>query len=278
MNEAEVIKNTKNGPITVESIKKDLISLGAVPGMNLLVHSALSKMGWVNGGPVAVIQALVDVLGSKGTLVMPTYSGDYSDPESWKNPPVPEDWKETIRRTMPAFDPDLTPTRGMGKVSETFRKAEGVLRSYHPQVSFAARGKKAALITKDHQLDFGLGDNSPLGKIYELDGWILLIGVEHETNTSLHLAEYRAEFPGKRIDLQGAPMLVDGKKQWVTIRDIDEHSEEFNKLGRDYYQSGGTHHLGMIGNAESVLIPQRELVDFAVTWMEMNYDYSTDEE
>jgi aminoglycoside 3-N-acetyltransferase len=73
-------------------------------------------------------------------------------------------------------------------------------------------------------------------------------------------------------------MLVDGEKQWVTLKDVDEHSEQFNKLGKDYYQSGGTHHLGMIGNAESVLIPQRELVEFAVTWMEMNYDYSTDEE
>jgi len=274
MSEKDVIKKTKKGPITVESIKADLSKLGLKPGMVLVVHSALSPIGWVNGGSVAVIQALEEMLGQEGTLVMPTHSSDFSDPADWNNPPVPEDWKETIRQTMPAFQIDLTPTRGMGQIPETFRKQKGVLRSNHPHVSFSALGKQAEIIIRDHQLDFGLGDRSPLARLYDLEAWILLLGVKYDINTSLHLAEFRADYPGKKEITQGAPLLINGKRQWVELREFDEHSEEFKKIGKAYRKSGGTQLVGKIGNARSTLIPQKELVDFAVTWMERNWDYS----
>ena len=274
MSEKEVIKKTKNGPITIESIKQDLLALGVRSGMVLVVHSSLSKMGWVNGGPVAVILALEEVLGSEGTLVMPAHSSGLSDPEEWSNPPVPQDWKEIIRQTMPAYDPDLTPTRGIGTVAETFRKQPGVLRSYHPHVSFAAWGKHAEIITKEHQLDFGLGECSPLARLYDLEAWILMLGAKHDNNSSLHLAESRAEYPGKKNVKLGAPMMVDGERKWVVLNELEEHSEEFKKIGKAYKKSGGKQQVGKIGNAKVSLIPQRDLVDFAVGWMEGNWDYS----
>ena len=147
MSEKDVIKKTGEQPITKDSIVRDLVNLGVTPGMVLITHSSLSKMGWVSGGAVAVIQALIEVLGKEGTLVMPTHSGDWSDPEEWSNPPVPENWKEIIRQTMPAFDLDLTPTRGIGRIPETFRGKKGAIRSNHPQMSFAAYGKDASLIS-----------------------------------------------------------------------------------------------------------------------------------
>ncbi len=272
MSEKEVIRKTKNGPITINSIKQDLLALGLEPGMVVLVHSSLSKMGWVNGGPVALILALEEVLGPDGTLVMATHSSALSDPEEWSNPPVPQEWKETIRQTMPAYDPDLTPTRGIGAVPENFRKQASVLRSYHPQASFAAWGKEAETITKDHSLDFALGEKSPLARLYDLDARILLLGVKHDNNTSLHLAESRADYPGKKTIQQGAPLMINGAREWIVFTDLEEHTEDFNQIGKEYKKSGGKYKRGKIGNAKSRLYPQRDLVDFAVTWLENNRD------
>lgn len=110
MSEADVIARTPF-PRTRQSLAADLRRLGVASGMVLLVHSSLSSLGWVCGGPVAIIQALMDVLTPQGTLVMPAHTGDYSEPANWNHPPVPSSWVPVIRATMPAFDPRLTPTR-----------------------------------------------------------------------------------------------------------------------------------------------------------------------
>ena len=267
MSERDAIERTAT-PITMASLVKDLRRLGVEPGMTLLVHASLSALGWVCGGPVAVILALEEVLGERGTLVMPTMSGDLTDPRGWRNPPVPEDWKETIRATMPAFDPDFTPTRQMGAVAETFRKQPGTVRSDHPHASFAARGANAARITANHVLDFALGEGSPLARIYELDGSVLLLGVGHENNTSLHLAEYRADYPGKRERPNGAPLRFGGVRRWVDVLDLDLDASDFPRIGEAFARESGAVRSGPVGNAPVLLMPQRPLVDFAVRWME----------
>jgi aminoglycoside 3-N-acetyltransferase len=270
MGEHEAIKNTRGLPATIESIKADLRALGLEQGMVLLVHSSLSSLGWVSGGPVAVILALEEVLGPQGTLVMPSHSGDLSDPERWQNPPVPETWWQIIRESMPAYDPDLTPTRMMGRICEAFRKQPGVLRSGHPQVSFTARGPQAAFITEGHELDFGLGENSPLARIYELGGQVLFLGVGFSNNTSFHLAEMRAEYPSQEKVMTGAPILQDGRRKWVQFQDINIDDSDFCEIGERFIVTSKLVRQGKVGEAECMLMPQVPMVDFAVKWMSEN--------
>jgi aminoglycoside 3-N-acetyltransferase len=270
MSEEDVIKGTQDGPVTVSSLMADLSALGVKPGMTLLVHSSLSAVGWVCGGPVAVVLALEEVLGPEGTLVMPTHSGDLSDPAQWENPPVPEDWWETIRQTMPAYDPDLTPTRGVGVIPECFRKQKGVLRSSHPHFSFAAWGAHAVAITEGHTLDFGLGEGSPLARLYDHESWILLLGVGQLNNTSLHLAEYRAAHSAKRLITCGAPVMVEGRRLWTALQDIDLNETDFEQIGEQFAEETGLTHLGRVAGATVTLMPQRPLVDYAIHWMERN--------
>jgi len=270
MSEKSVVERTDRAPATVNSLHDDLRRLGVEPGMTLLVHSSLSSLGWVCGGPVAVILALEGVLGEQGTLIMPTFSTDLTDPRDWSNPPVPEAWKPTIREWLPPYDPAFTPTRGMGAIPETFRKQPGVLRSEHPHVSFAAWGRHAATITNYHSLDFGLGDQSPLARIYELNGYVLLLGIGHLNNTSLHLAEHRAKWNGRKETVNGAPLVVNGERVWAPVRELDMNDEDFLKIGRAFERETGSAWIGSIAGAEARLFPQRELVDYATAWMTEN--------
>ncbi|MEN6476456.1 MAG: AAC(3) family N-acetyltransferase, partial [Rectinema sp.] len=114
MPEADTIDFSKTRPNTVKSLASDLAALGVERGSTLLVHSSLRSLGWTAGGAHAVILALENAIGSEGTLVMPTHSGDLSDPADWQHPPVPESWWSVIREEMPAYDRALSTTRGMG--------------------------------------------------------------------------------------------------------------------------------------------------------------------
>ena len=267
MSEGDVVQRTRT-PATVKTLETDLSALGVQPGMVLLVHSSLSALGWICGGAVAVIQALLELVGPEGTLVMPAYTGGLTDPKNWQHPPVPEDWKDTIRAETPAFDPLRTPTREMGRIAETFRTWPDVVRSFHPHCSFVALGPKARRIVEEHQLDNGMGEGSPLARVYELDGWILLLGVGFANNSSLHLSEYRASLPGKSYETNGAPLIVDGQRQWVTVRDLELDADDFPSIGEAFSTETQAVRKGEVGEGATLLMPQRKLVDYAVGWME----------
>ena len=221
------------GPLVTQGdIEAGLHNVGVTPGGTVLVHTSLRAFGWVCGGSVAVIEALKAAVGSSGTLVMPSFSADVSDPKHWLNPPVPEDWWPRIRETMPAYDPARSRTTGLGRTPETFRTDPGVMRSAHPKTSFTAWGALADTIMADHKLEGGLGGGSPLQKLYNRNARVLFLGTGFRTCTAFHLGEWRA---GKRPMIEdGAPVMVNGDRQWVTYEDMDYDEVPFTDMGADF--------------------------------------------
>lgn len=269
MSEREAIEAVDE-PVTVSSLVDDLRALGLTPGETVLVHSSLSSLGWVCVDAQTVVDALMAAVTEAGTLVMPTHSGQYSDPAAWSNPPVPDDWIDTIRGERPPYRPATTPTRGVGAVPECFRSYTGVYRSQHPTVSFGAWGADADSVVADHAFDNGLGEGSPLASVYERAGSILLLGVDHGANTSLHLAEYRADIDPPRTD-NVATVLEDDEPASITYQDIETDASDFATLGDAFEdERDSSVRRGSVGAADARLIPQRAMVDFAVDWLEAN--------
>ncbi len=265
MGERELIERTET-PATVSSIVADLRALGVETGSVLMVHSSMTSLGYVVGGPLAVVTALLDAVGDTGTLVMPTHSSDLTDPAGWSNPPVPESWWPTMHAEMPPYDPHRTPSRMMGAIVETFRTMPGVVRSAHPIVSAAALGPLADEITRGHELDNGLGPRSPQGRVYDLDGNILLLGVDHGNNTSLHVAEFHSAEPGAATETQSSPMLIDGQRRWVDHVSLVTREDDFAELGAAFAETG-RERSGPVACATGRLMPSRDLIDFATEWM-----------
>lgn len=256
-----------DAPVTVRSLVADLQRLGLEAGSAVLVHSSLSSLGWVCGGAQAVIEALEEVIRPYGTLVMPTHTGHLSDPETWAAPAVPESWWEEIRENMPVYDPEATPSAGMGAIPEAFRSRPGVLRSRHPHFSFAASGAAAIDITSDHQIPYGLGEGSPLARLYEADARVLLLGVGFDRNTSFHLAEYRSDYRTKKVVTRHGPVMIEGHRRWHAFEDIAVDSDDFGELGADFRKHRDDQlRAGRVGDARALLFPQRACVDYAVTW------------
>lgn len=266
MSEKNVIEYTKL-PNTVSTIFLDLRNLGVKEGDTLLVHSSLSSIGWICGGAQTLIEALLKAIGETGTLIMPAHSGDWSNPANWSNPPVPKDWVPIIQENMPAFNKDLTPTRGVGRTAELFRTLKSTLRSDHPSVSFSAMGEHAEKITLNHPLDEQFGINSPLGAMYKLNTKVLLLGVGYASCTSFHLSEILTGKMSK--EKCGTSILVDGNRQWVWFEDYRYDSDDFDKIGIELEKNIEVN-VGIIGNAACKLFSMKNGVDFAANWLNIN--------
>ena len=271
MSEEGIIERT-TAPLTVASLTEQLRACGLAEGQTVLAHLAMSRLGWVIGGAEAVILALLAAVGDRGTIMMVTNCSNNTDPCEWQHPPVPEGWWQTIRDHTPGYNPLTTPTRGMGVVPELFRTWPGAVRSAHPAFSLAAVGPQAQYLVADHALEEDSGDRSPLGKLYELDGHVLLLGVDHWNNTSLHLAEFRADYPGKRNLRTGSAMLINGRRQWVAYETLGTSADDFGEIG-DAFDRAHNIVVQQINAAPVRFFRQRLVVDFAVAWMEQHRDF-----
>jgi aminoglycoside 3-N-acetyltransferase len=222
-----------------------LRALGVERGGVLLVHASYRALGGVLGGPRAVIDALLACVGP-GTLVMPALS-DGPDDEP--------------------FDVQRSPAKGMGVIAETFwRATPGVLRSDSPH-SFAAHGPAAALITAPHAHDDPHGVDTPVDRVRALDGQVLLLGVEHDSNTTVHLAESLAGVPYRLPHY--VTVLTSGVATRVDYQEIDCCCQGFAQVG-DWLQARGLERRGHVGEAHARLMRSRDVVE--VTLQELAQD------
>ena len=254
-------------------IKSDIAdalrAVGLQRGDSVMVHTSLGKIGYVCGGAQAVIEALIETVGEDGTVMMPTQSWKNLDPETGVHWDADEtDW-DRIRENWPAYNKAITPTNTMGAVAEMFRSWPGAVRSDHPARSVAAWGKHAEYLTKDHDISDIFGDTSPIGKLYELDGKVLLIGVDYDKNTSIHLADVRAEYPGKHTCVEHSAVMENGKRVWKAYETLFVDGEDFTDIGAAF-ETAHSVNAADIGGAKIKMMKQRELVDFAVAWIEKN--------
>lgn len=156
-----------------DDMVQELRELGLSDGDSVIVHTSFRTMGAVNGGPDTVINALLQVLGNNGNLMLPTFN--YTKP-------APE----------PYFDSENTPAR-TGIISELGRRRPDAVRSFHPAHSVSVIGPEAGYLTENHQTSFGIG--SPIDRLAQTGGKILLIGVGHVSNSTIHVAESHAGIP-----------------------------------------------------------------------------------
>lgn len=252
-----------------QDIMTALSEVGIKKGQHLMVHTSLSSLGFVCGGPQIVIEALLESVGMEGTIMMPSQSWKNLDPTTGVHWEEPKEWWQTIRENWPAYDKHITPTNTMGAVAEMFRSYPGTLRSDHPARSVAANGKYAEYLTENHDLSNIFGEGSPIAKLYELDGYVLLIGVGYDKNTSIHLADARAEYPSKHTCTEYSALMEDGKRVWKAYDTLFVDGEDFEKIGASFEQECSVTKANL-GNATITFMKQRELVDFAVKWIEQN--------
>jgi aminoglycoside 3-N-acetyltransferase len=245
----------------------ELRALGVSPGQDLLVHCSMRSLGHVQNGPATLVQALEIAAGPEATLVVPAQtSGNSLSSRTFQAATAGLDAaaRAAYVAEMPGFDPENTPSAGMGALAEYLRTRQEAARSAHPQSSFAALGPRALECTAGHRLNCHLGENSPLGWLYRAGAAVLLLGVGYAVCTAFHLAEYRLPEPPP-LQLYQCFTLDGGVRREQEFTDIALSDEDFADVGAQLDSAAFVMH-GRVGNGDCRLFPLREAVDFALAW------------
>jgi aminoglycoside N3'-acetyltransferase len=237
--EAATASEISRSKISRSKLVAQIRELGVQEGAVLVVHTSFRAVRPVEGGPLGLIEALRQALGPDGTLAMPAWTGDDSAP----------------------FDPATTQAaEDLGIVADTFWRQPGVVRSSHVN-AFAAIGPRAAEINHDA---FPLPPHvpeSPIGRIYDLDGKVLLLGVGHEANTTLHLAELIANVP-YRIP-RSVTVFENGQPKQIEYGENDHCCQLFN-LADEWLRERRLQSEGLVGHGHARLMRSRDVVAVAL--------------
>ena len=263
------------GLVTRGQIAVELREVGVAAGDTVMLHASVGATGWIVGGPDQVLHGIFDVLGEAGTLMM--YVGWDGSPYDVTIglPQIPPQLAEV----WPAYDPATShAVRSWGVLGEILRTWPGAKRSEHPDGSFAAVGRRAEELLVEHPLQYGMGERSPLARLCQAGGKVLLLGSLLSDVTLLHHAEHIADVPEKEVVRYWAPILRNGDKEWVQIEEFSTQEclpwfgpgDMFEAIVQDYLQDGhGT--VAPVGAARTYLFDADDLTRFAVDWIEDRY-------
>ena len=200
----------------------DLVSLGVRPGATAFAHCRMSALGRVIGGAETVIRALLDAVGPEGTLVV--YVGWQDGPPDDLDLLAPGD-RELVLAEQPAYEASVgRARRDHGRVAEALRTWPGAVHSGHPEAGVAAVGRDARVVALPHPFDDAYGPGTPYARVVERGGQVVLLGAPLDTVTLVHHAEAIARVEGKRRVAWRCPVLLDGRREWRTLEDIDTSS------------------------------------------------------
>ena len=232
--------------VTRRDIVRGVRQLGLEAGASVLVHSSLSSLGYVEGGADTLIDALLEAVSPNGTVLVPTLTG--SEALNAENPPF--------------YDPSETPC-WTGRIPETLRQRPDAVRSLHPTHSVAAIGARAQALTQDHEFSITpCGPDSPYGRLARTGGHILLLGVTHSVNTTMHHVE---EIVGVPYHMQ--PGLVAARiKTGEHVRTIHTMLHRYGpqrcfERMEPVFRERGIQRDGRIGQAQVRLIDTRRMVE-----------------
>jgi aminoglycoside 3-N-acetyltransferase len=265
-------------PVTQSDLVRDLAALGVSPGAIVMVHTRMRDLGWVIGGPDAVVAALLEAVGPDGTVM--AYAGWDQDP--YHMPTWPSEVREAALKELPPFDPAVSEAnRDNGRVPERIRTWPGAIRGPHPEASMVAIGPKAGWLVSPHPDDDPHGPGTPFSRLCDIGGYVLMLGAPLETITLLHHAEALADAPAKRRVTYRMPILEGGEKVWRQYEDIDTAEGAFDYdaiVEGDAFETialaaldAGVGVEGGVGQSVSYLFEADRLVRFAVEWLESRF-------
>ena len=181
-----LIRRALTPSVTQTDLERGFRQLGLNNHTPLIVHSSLSSLGNLVGGTQSVLNALER---HSSTLVMPAFTY-YT--LVWTAAPRNEDWPASVAEDGPPFRADSPVSRDIGRIPQAMLERLGTLRSMHPALSFAANGLDASKILGVQTLEHPY---APIGVLAQMDATVLLIGVDHRSNTTVHYGEYLAGRP-----------------------------------------------------------------------------------